>query len=416
MTETAGIMRNESGPKPEQSSDEISLLDLMIAIGRKKQVVVITVIVAIVVGLLLSFLLPTKYTATTTLLPPQHQGSLSSMLSSQLGGLGAVASLAGGSLGLKNPNDMYVAMFRSQTVEDAMVRKYGLMREYHVKLLSQARKAFEGSSSVDGSSKDGLIHISVTDRNPQRAAELANGWVKTFHDLSDHLAITEAAQRRLFYQQQMDAAKKKLTDAEVALEDTEEKSGMINISGQAEGLIQSGIQLKAQIAAKKAEIQGMESFAAPGNPNLIQARQELQALESQLANLAGKGGNPADDLLVPKGKLPSAGLEYFRKYRDVQYDQAIFDILAKQFEVAKLDEAREGALIQVVDPALPPDHKSSPKRALIMIGCFAGGIFLGLFLALALAGWENINKDSRTREQIEAFRDSFRWKKTKVTS
>jgi uncharacterized protein involved in exopolysaccharide biosynthesis len=411
MTETAGISRTEAGASPEQSADEISLIDLLVAVGRKKRIVVITITAALVIGLLLCYLLPTKFTANTTLMPPQHQSSLSSMLSSQLGGLGAVASLAGGSLGLKNPNDMYVAMFRSQTVEDAMIRKYGLMQEYHAKLLSFARKAFEHSSSVDGSSKDGLIHISVTDHNPRRAAELANGYVEEFRNLSDHLAITEAAQRRLFFQQQMDAAKKKLTDAEIALEQTEEKSGMIAIGGQAEGLIQTGIQLKAQIAAKKAEIQGMESFAAPGNPNLTQAKQELQALESQLANLAGKGGNPGSDLLVPKGKLPSAGLEYLRKYRDVQYDQAIFDILAKQFEVAKLDEAREGALIQVVDPAIPPDHKSSPKRALIMIGSLAVGVFLGLFLALLSAGWESANEDARMRESIQSLKDSFSWKK-----
>lgn len=411
MTETAGTSRTEAGASPEQSADEISLIDLLVAVGRKKRIVVITITAALVIGLLLCYLLPTKFTANTTLMPPQHQSSLSSMLSSQLGGLGAVASLAGGSLGLKNPNDMYVAMFRSQTVEDAMIRKYGLMQEYHAKLLSFARKAFEHSSSVDGSSKDGLIHISVTDRNPRRAAELANGYVEEFRNLSDHLAITEAAQRRLFFQQQMDAAKKKLTNAEIALEQTEEKSGMIAIGGQAEGLIQTGIQLKAQIAAKKAEIQGMESFAAPGNPNLTQAKQELQALESQLANLAGKGGNPGSDLLVPKGKLPSAGLEYLRKYRDVQYDQAIFDILAKQFEVAKLDEAREGALIQVVDPAIPPDHKSSPKRALIMIGSLAVGVFLGLFLALLSAGWESANKDARMRESIQSLKDSFSWKK-----
>jgi uncharacterized protein involved in exopolysaccharide biosynthesis len=308
---------------------------------------------------------------------------------------------------------MYVAMFRSHTVEDAMIHKYGLMREYHAKLLSVARKAFESHSIVNGNAKDGLLHISVTDRNPKRAAQLANGYVKEFRALSNNLAITEAGQRRLFFQQQMETAKSNLTNAEIALEKTEEKSGMIAVGGQAEALIQTGMQIKAQIAVKEAEIQGMKSFAAPNNPSLVQAEEELKGLQSQLAGLAGKGGNPGSELLLPKGKLPSAGLEYFRKYRDVQYDQALFDILAKQFEVAKLDEAREGALIQVVDPALPPDHKSSPKRALILIGCTAGGIFIGIFWALAAAGMENLNGNPETRVQLQALRESLRWRQSR---
>ena len=403
----------EKSNGPQQQDDEISLLELLATIGRKKHIVLITLTIAVVIGLLLAFLLPKKYTAKTTLLPPKKQSSLSSMLSSQLGSLGAVASLTGHGLGLKNPNDMYVAMFRSRTVEDAMIRKYGLMQEYHAKLLSVARKDFEGHSKVDGSTKDGLIHISVTDRNPERAAELANGYVAQFRNLSNHLAITSAAQRRLFFQEQMKSAKDKLTNAEFALEQTEEKSGMIEISSQARALIATGAQLRAQIAAQEAQVEGMRAFAAPDNPNLVQAEQELRALRAQLASLGGKGGNPGAELILPKGNLPSAGLEYLRKFRDVQYYQAIFDVLAKQFELAKLDEAREGALIQVVDPAIPPDHKSSPKRALILIGCFAGGRFLGIFLALAKAGMERLNQDPATNSQMRAVREAFGIKQLK---
>lgn len=413
MTETSSNLPGKPSGKSQQGGDEISLLDLLAAIGRRKRIVVITTAIAVVIGLLLAFLLPEKFTAKTTLLPPQQQSSLGSILTSQLGSLGGIASLAGHGLGIKNPNDMYVAMFRSRTVEDAMVRKYGLMEEYHAKLLSVARKDFEKTSSVNGSSKDGLIHIAVTDSSPKRAAEMANGYVVEFRDLSNHLAITDAAQRRLFFQQQMKSAKDKLTNAEAALEQTEEKSGMIEIGSQARALIQTGAELKAQMAAKEVEIQGMESFAAPDNPNLVQAKQELRALQEQLARLTGKGGNPGDELILPKGKLPAAGLEYLRKYRDVQYYQTIFDILAKQFEIAKLDEAREGALIQVVDPANIPDHKSSPKRALILFGSLAGGLFLGLFLAFASAGLESLNGDPETQAQIQAVRDAFRLNRLK---
>ncbi|MGC8551026.1 MAG: GumC family protein [Acidobacteriaceae bacterium] len=409
MLETSNNAAKDSREGSARPDDEVSLLDLLAAIGRKKRILGITVLAALLIGLLLAFLLPKKYTAETTLLPPHQQNSLSSMLASNLGGLGAVASLTGNDLGLKNPNDMYVAMFRSRTVEDAMIQKYGLMREYHAKLLSKARKTFESNTQVDGSSKDGLIHISVTDRNPQQAAKLANGYVTEFRDLSNHLAISDAAQRRMFFQQQMQTAKEQLTHAEEDLVSTEQTSGMIEIGGQTRALIEAGAQLKAQIAAKEVEIQGMQSFAAPDNPNLVQAKLELKAFQSQLARLAGKGGNPGNELILPKGKLPKAGLEYLRKYRQVQYDQAIFDILAKQFEIAKLDEAREGALIQVVDPATPPDHKSSPKRALILAGSLAGGLFLGIFMALAAAGLESMNENPETRLQLQQVKDAFRF-------
>ena len=408
MVEPSSNLANGAGRESTQRTDEISLLDLLVAIGRGRRIVVITTSVTLLIGILLAFLLPKKYTAETTLLPPQQQNSLSSMLASSLGGLGAVASLTGHGFGLKNPNDMYVAMFRSRTVEDAMIRKYGLMREYHAKLLSGARKAFQNASKVDGSSKDGLIHISVTDRNPQRAAQLANGYVAEFRELSNHLAVTGAAQRRMFFQQQMQAAKDKLTKAEEALVQTEEKSGVFEVTGQARALIEAGTNLKAQIAAKEVEIQGMESFAAPDNPNLVQAKLELKAYQRQLAKLAGRGGNSSDELILSKGQIPKAGLDYIRKYRDVQYYQTIFDILAKQFEIAKLDEAREGALIQVVDPAIPPDHKSSPKRLLILVGSFAGGLFLGVFLALTNAGLEHLNQNPETRQQLQNLKEAFR--------
>jgi tyrosine-protein kinase Etk/Wzc len=402
-----------STPTVAQPAEEISLLDLLTAIGERKHIVFRTTALMLAIGLALSFLLPKEYTATVTLLPPQQQSSLGSVLGAQLGGLASIAGLGGGGSLLKNPNDMYVAMFQSRTVEDAMVKKYGLMTEYHAKLLSDGRKDFEKHTKVDGSAKDGLLHISVTDRNPQRSAELANGYVDQFRHLSENLAITEAGQRRLFFQQQLEDAKNKLADAEEALKASELKSGVIQIDSQARALIESAAQLRAQIAAQEVEIQGMRSYAADGNPNLVQAEQELDGLRAQLAKLAGNGGDNSDGLIVPRGKVPEASLEYIRKYRDVRYYETIFEILAKQFELAKLDEAKEGALVQVVDPALVPDRKSAPKRTLITAGSLVGGVFLGVFFALAAAGWENLNRDPVSSVQIESLKRAFRRKRAK---
>jgi uncharacterized protein involved in exopolysaccharide biosynthesis len=328
-------------------------------------------------------------------------------LASQLGSMGGMAALAGGSLGLKNPNDMFVAMFKSRTVEDAMVQHFSLMQEYHAKFPSDARKAFEGLAIVDGSAKDGMIRISIQDRDPRRAADLANGYIDQFRLQSQHLAITEASQRRLFFEQQLEQAKDNLANAEEAMKQTEQKTGVIQLDSQARALIESAASLRAQVAAKEVQIQGMRTYATGENSQVVQAQQELESMRAQLAKLGGSEDSASGGLIVPKGQVPEAGLEYVRKLRDVKYNETIFDILARQFEVAKLDEAKQGALIQVVDPAVPPDRKSFPKRGLIVIGATAAGFFIGLLVALLQIGFRRLKNDPEASHKLGILRRSL---------
>ena len=321
-----------------------------------------------------------------------------------------MAALAtGGSSLLKNPNDMYVAMFKSRTVEDAMIDHFGLMQEYHKQYLSDTRKMFEHYATVDGSGKDGLIHISVEDHDPHRAAELANGYVDQFRDLSQHLAITEAGQRRLFFEQQLQQANQNLANAEEALKVTEQKTGVIQLDSQARALIESAAALRAQIAAKEVQIRGMQTYATGENAQLVEAQQELDSLRAQLAKLGGSGDD-SGEIIVPKGQMTQAGMEYVRKLRDVKYYETIFDILARQFELAKLDEAKEGALIQVVDSAIPPDKKSFPKRSMICIGGTLAGLFIGVFAAFILAGYEHIKADPEIASKLHFLHRSLTFK------
>jgi tyrosine-protein kinase Etk/Wzc len=390
---TAGKTLNEG--------DEISLLDLLIVLAERKRVILWVTAVFAIVAIIISLLLPPRYTATVMLLPPQQSSSMGAALASQLGGM---AALAGGSLGIKNPNDMFVGMLKSRTVEDAMVQHFGLMQEYRNRYLSDARKAFEKHVTVDGSGKDGLIHISVEDRDPRRSAELANGYVDQFRNLSQHLAITEASQRRLFFEQELERAKNNLANAEEALKQTQQTTGVIQFDSQARALIESAASLHAQITAREVQIQGMQTYATGENAQLVQAQRELEGMRAQLAKLGGSADSSGGELLVPKGRVPEAGLEYVRKLRDVKYNETIFDILARQFEIAKLDEAKQGALIQVVDPAIPPDRRSFPKRSLIVIGATALGFLIGVLLALLQAGLERIKDDQETAVKLHLLR------------
>jgi uncharacterized protein involved in exopolysaccharide biosynthesis len=407
LREHIEMLPDDPSATPAGKDDEISLLDLLIVIAERKRVVFWVTAAFAILSIVVSLLLPVRYTATVVLLPPQQNNSLSAQLSSQFGSLGSMAALAaGGSSLLKNPNDMYVAMLRSRTVEDGMIGHFGLMQEYHKRYLSDARKKFEHYAAVDGNGKDGLIHISIEDRDPRRAAELANGYVDQFRDLSQHLAITEAGQRRLFFEQQLQQANQNLANAEEALKVTEQKTGVIQLDSQARALIASAAQLRAQIAAKEVQIQGMQTYAAGENSQLVEAQQELDGLRAQLAKLGGSEDD-SGSIIASKGQMTQAGMEYVRRLRDVKYYETIFDILARQFELAKLDEAKEGSLIQVVDPAIPPDKKSSPRRALIVVLATLAGLFVGLLTALVLAGFERMKQDPDVHQKFSTFRNAL---------
>lgn len=361
---------------------EVSALDVLVLLLEHKRFIVLFVLGAALLASVVALLLPVRYEAKTVLLPPAQNSSISSTLIGQLGGLGSLgslASLAGGGLGIKNPADMYISFLTSRTVEDAMIQRYGLMKEYHRKRMSDTRKEFEHRTTAVAGTKDGLIRISVEDRDPKRAAELANGYVEEFRRLSASLAITEAARRRLFFEQQVQQSKDKLTEAEEAMSKTEQSTGVLQIDSQARALIESAAILRAEVVAKQVQIEGMRSFATDDNPNLILAKQELAALQSQLTHVAGSQSDTGSDINLSKGRVTQSGMEYLRRYRDLKYQESVFELLAKQFEIAKLDEAREGSIIQVVDAAVPPDRKSSPRRTLIVVTSTVFAFFVAVF-------------------------------------
>jgi uncharacterized protein involved in exopolysaccharide biosynthesis len=366
---------------------EGSPLDLLILLLERKRFIARFVLGAAALATVVAFLLPVRYEAKVVLLPPAQNSSISSALMGQLGNMGALgslgslASLAGGGLGLKNPADMYVSFLTSRTVEDAMIQRFDLMKEYKEKRMMDTRKEFERRTTVVAGTKDGLIRISLEDRDPKRAAELANGYVDEFRKLSASLAITEAARRRVFFEQQVQEAKEKLTEAEEAMTKTEQSTGVLQIDSQARSLVESAAILRAQVVAKQVQIEGMRSFATEDNPNLILAKQELAALQAQLQRVAGSQSDTGSDINLSKGRVTQSGMEYLRRYRDLKYQETVFELLAKEFEIAKLDEAREGSIVQVVDAAVPPDKKSSPHRLLIVLASTVFAFFIAVVWA-----------------------------------
>lgn len=395
-------------PIPSIEQEDLTFLDFLLIITQRKKVVGITTAICTGLALILAFALPQEYTATVTILPPQSNSSMSSLLAGQLAGMNsAMGGVAGSMLGMKNINDMYVSMLKSRSVEDAVIQRYGLQAEYKKTYLAETRKALEKHATIDGSTKDGLIRLNFEDRNPNRAAEIANGYVDQFRNLSQHLAITEASQRRVIFENQLEKTKTDLENADEALKRTQLSTGMVQVDGQARAMIDSAARLRAQIVAKEVQIEAMRSYAGDENPALTQAQTELDGLRAQFNKMVGSKGGSADDVFIPKGEVPEAGLEYVRRLRDVKYYEAIFDVLAKQLELAKLDEAREGAFIQIVDPAVPPEQKSFPKRGFFVITGLAVGFTFGIMLALLQGGLVRMQHNPVTKDKLDLLRRSL---------
>jgi uncharacterized protein involved in exopolysaccharide biosynthesis len=371
-----------AGTEPEVAGgrNKADLIELLLALARGKKAILKVTITAALLATIVSFLLPKTYTATSTILPPQQKQSA---LNSMLGQIGAIAGLSGGDLGLRNPDDVFVAMLTSRTIGDNLINRFDLQKAYRVKRYQDAEKKLRQNSEVIAT-KEGLISISVTDRDPKRAAEIANAYVQQLYNVNQNLAITEASQRRLFYEQQIKAEQRQLSSAELALTQVQEKSGLLQPEAQARAIIGGIADLRAQVATHEVQLRTMRSYATENNPELQRAETELAGMRSELAklehsNAAAGNGN----LAIPARQMPEAELEYLRRSREVKYHEALYDFLGKQLEAARIDEGQNAILVQVVDTAVAPESKSGPKRLLIVL-VSTTAVFLVACLAVLL--------------------------------
>jgi tyrosine-protein kinase Etk/Wzc len=376
---------------------EINVFDLAITLARHKKLILGAPFIVAVIVTALSFFIPDVYTADTQILPPQQQSSASAMLS-QLGALSGIAGVTGG---IKNPNDTYIAMLKSRTLLDKMVKRFKLQAAYKTETQGRTRNAL-ADATVIKVGKDGIMGISVDDHSPQRAVQLANGYAEELQQLTQVFAVTEASQRRLFFEKQLLQAKQNLNDAEIALKQVQERTGIIQLDAQAQQVIVTAAGLKAQIAMREVELGAMRAFATGNNPDYIRIEQTLNGLRSQLSKV--ETGS------VTTSKVPEAGLEYLRKVRDLKYAETIYEMLAKQFEMAKIDEAKESSVIQVLDKAVLPEHKSKPKRSMIaLLSAVTTGFFVVLWAFLSEA-LQNVKQDNNRNAQLQTLRNYLRWR------
>lgn len=364
---------------------EISLLDLALMVSDRWRTVTCITASSAIMALVVSLFLTQRFTATVTLLPPKPNESLALNFTAQPSLAIDEVALLSGRGDIYQSNEMYVAMLQSRAVEDAVIARFDLMRECHCRRLSDARRFLENHVEIDGDTSGGFLRIDVDDKDPIRAANIASGYVDEFRNLWQQLAITQAARRQLFLERQLEQARGRLESAEEALKETEQTTAIINVDSQAGALIQAAATLRGRIAVTETQIRGMRTYASDGNARLQEAQEELKTMRTELAQLGGSEVSD-NDLLIPKGKLTEAALEYADNVREVKYYERIYETLSGQMEVAKLDRAKQGSVVQVVDPASPADKRSFPQRGSIVLGAGIVGLLAGISYALCAAG------------------------------
>ncbi|MFG6441701.1 Wzz/FepE/Etk N-terminal domain-containing protein [Roseateles sp. LKC17W] len=307
------------------------------------------------VGYGLSHLIPPTYTARTTFISPQQQQNTAA---AALASLGALSGLTGAATGIKSPADQYVALMKSVTLSDRIIEQFALSKVYDSKYMMDARKELGDNVRITAGRKDNLISIDVDDHDPERAAAMANAYVTELRKLTNGLAVTEAQQRRMFFQQQMEGTRDQMVTAQVRLQETGFTAGALKNEPKAAAEIYA--RTKAEVSATEIRLAALRQRLANSAPEVQQALSALSALRGQLTQMELPGTS-------------SGNQDYVSAYRDYKYREALFEIFSRQFELAKTDEAREGTLIQVLDVATPPEKRSKPKRSsLAMLAMMVG--------------------------------------------
>lgn len=373
-------------------ADSMDMFDVLLALAQHWKRLTFGPLAAGLLALGLTYLVPNTYTSRTVFLPPQQQQSVAATAIAQLGALsGALGAVAG----VKSPADQYVALLESTTIADRIVDTFDLMKIYEAQYRFEARRELRANARIALGRKDGLISIEVDDQDPARAAAMANRFVDELRQLTNDLALTEAQQRRAFFEEQLKLTRDQLTQAQTALESSGFNQGALR--SDAKAAAESYARLRAETTAAEVRLQTMRGRMADGSSEVQEAMATLRALRSQMVKLE-------------QAAAPEAGSDYTGRYREFKYQETLFELFARQFELARLDESREGVLIQVIDVAKPAEWKSRPRRAQVAITTTVLTFVALAVFALARQAWTRMKEQPHGAARLAALRAAF-WRR-----
>jgi len=373
------MMREPTNETPDQrplpEGDEINLLELLQVIVRRKAVIIKICTAAVVIAVCYSLALNNIYTANAKILPPQKEtgGGLSALLGQAGGGL---AALAGGMGGLGGSTDLYLGILKSRSVADAVIKRLNLQKEFETETIDETRKRLESVVKFKAG-KDGIISIDADSKDPRKAAQLANTFVNELGRRSVELNLSKAGTERIFLEKRLELVKQDLHNAENDMKAFQEKYKTIKVDSQATVAIEGIARLKAEIITKEGQLASLRNSMTDESNEVKALQAGIARLKSQLGAMSGSGGS---DVIPAVGNIPGLGVEYIRKMRELKTQEAIFEQLTKQYEVAKINEAKDSSSVQVLDEAVVPLKKSRPKRSLIVVLAAVTAFFASLFI------------------------------------
>lgn len=396
----------QSQHPPETVDTEMNLFTVLNVLVKRKMLICCMTVVAAILSVILSFSMKNVYTATAKILPPQREGGGGiSTLISQAGGLAALAAGAG----LSGSSDLYVGILKSRSVADGVINKLDLARELKAKNLDIARLKLAKKVRIQSDTKSGIITIAADDRNPVLAANLANSFVEELGRTTVKLNLSKVGIERLFLEKRLALVKADLKKAEDALKDFAQHNKVVQVDSQAKASIEGLAKLKAEVASREVQLSALRTYQTDESPEVNALQAGIRKLQQEIVKLSGsdKGGEGIPSI----GTVPALGLEYARRMREVKVQEAVFEQLTKQHEVAKLNEAKDSSTIQVLDTAVVPIQKSKPKRSMIIILATVTAFFLSVIFSFALEHMNNLSEADKLmlasmKKQLFQFRGS----------
>ena len=409
MAQTAAKPRIEDEPIPAsaefsdvtQSIDERLLIRLRL-LWSSRRVLAKASAIGLAVGCAAAFLIPARYESSVQLMPPDNQSgsglAMLAALSSKSGN--AIGGLAGDFLGIKSSGALFIGILGSRTVQDRLIDRFNLKKVYSTKLQGDARRKLADNTGLSEDRKSGIIDISVTDRDPKRAAAVTQAYVDELNSLVAELSTSAAHRERVFLEERLRSVKHDLDDASQRFSQFASKNNAIDIKEQSRAIVDAAARLQGELIATESQLKGLEEIYTPDNYRVRATQARVSELQRQLEKLSGQeitNGSPVRSLYPSIRELPVLGVTYADLYRQTRIEEAVYETLTQQYELAKVQEAKEIPSVKVLTSAQVPERKSFPPRFLITI--LGAAIFLGAATSglLLRAHWQEMHVEDPGR-------------------
>jgi uncharacterized protein involved in exopolysaccharide biosynthesis len=385
---------NQNADEDTADSIEIPIGDLVAAIWLRRRWLAMVTGIGLILAVGYALLIPNQYTSTAQLMPPDQQSLSSTSVLSALGGVGSIGPSVGGLMSARTPGATFIGILDSQTAQDDIINRFDLRRVYHCKLHVDARKILTGNTNSDEDKKSGIISISVMDRDPSRARDIAEAYVEELNKLVNSLSTSSARREREFLEQRLKSLKNELDASSVELSQFSSRNATLDIQKQGEATVEAAGKLQGELITAQSDLSGLKAMYTEDNIRVRQAQAQVNVLQSQLQKMGGEGeGVDSGDIkagqLMPSiRKLPLLGVTYADLYRQVTMQESIYETLTKQYELAKVQEAKEIPPIKVLDEPQVPERKTSPHRAIIVVLCTLVTAFAGIAWIIARMLWD----------------------------